>query len=102
MVVVLVGGGARRWWCSSVVVLVGGGARRWWCSSVVVLVGGGPAAYCSRTTTEGARQASQRGGTRRRNPRFKGIKIKGYCSIYQLFKLSSWVALYKSLWTKIS
>lgn len=35
-------------------------------------------------------------GTRRRNPRFKGIKMKGYCSIYQLFKLSSWVALYKS------
>nr|DAH42733.1 MAG TPA: hypothetical protein [Caudoviricetes sp.] len=38
--------------------------------SVVVLVGGGPAAYCSRTTTEGARQASQCGGARRRNSRF--------------------------------
>ena len=35
-------------------------------------------------------------GTRRRNPSFKGIKMKGYCSIYQLFKISSWVALYKS------
>nr|DAH42732.1 MAG TPA: hypothetical protein [Caudoviricetes sp.] len=30
------------------------------------------------------------------------MKKKGYCSIYQLFKLSSWAALYKSLWTKIS
>lgn len=35
-------------------------------------------------------------GTCRRNPSFKGIKMKGYCSIYQLFKISSWVALYKS------
>ena len=78
------------------VVRLGGGAPRWWCASVVVRLGGGPAAYCSRTTTEGARKASQCGGARRRNPSFKGIKMKGYCSIYQLFKLSSWVALYKS------
>ena len=41
-------------------------------------------------------------GTRRRNPSFKGIKMKGYCSIYQLFKISSWVALYKVLWIEIS
>jgi hypothetical protein len=91
----------RRWWCilvgggvsSSVVVfLVGGGVSS---SVVVFLVGGGPAAYYSRTTTEGTRKAHQCGGAHRRNPRFQGIKTKGYCSMYQLFKLSSWVALYK-------
>ena len=44
----------------------------------------------------GAHPLLSAAGTRRRNPSFKGIKMKGYCSIYQLFKISSWVALYKS------
>ena len=55
-----------------------------------------PAAYCSRAPRRGHAPTPQCGGARRRNPSFKGIKMKGYCSIYQLFKLSSWVALYKS------
>ena len=54
------------------------------------------AAYCSRAPRQGHALTPQCGGARRRNPSFKGIKMKGYCSIYQLFKLSSWVALYKS------
>ena len=77
------------WWCASLVVLVvppGG----WWC------ILASSAAYCSRAPRQGHALTPQCGGARRRNPSFKGIKMKGYCSIYQLFKLSSWVALYKS------
>ena len=69
------------WWC------IPGG---WWC----ILTSS--AAYCSRAPRQGHALTPQCGGARRRNPSFKGIKMKGYCSIYQLFKLSSWVALYKS------
>ena len=68
------------------------------CASLVA--GGGSlassAAYCSRAPRRGHAPTPQCGGARRRNPSFKGIKMKDYCSIYQLFKLSSWVALYKS------
>ena len=53
-------------------------------------------AYSQPGTLAGTHVTPQCGGARRRNPSFKGIKMKGYCSIYQLFKLSSWVALYKS------
>ena len=77
LAVVLPGG----WWC-----LHGG----WWC------ILASSAAYCSQAPRQGHAPTPQCGGARRRNPSFKGIKMKGYCSIYQLFKLSSWVALYKS------
>lgn len=53
-------------------------------------------AYSQPGTLADTHVTPQCGGARRRNPSFKGIKMKGYCSIYQLFKLSSWVALYKS------
>ena len=69
------------WWC------IPGG---WWC------ILASSAAYCSRAPRQGHALTPQCGGARRRNPSFKGIKMKGYCSIYQLFKLSYWVALYKS------
>ena len=69
------------WWC------IPGG---WWC------ILASSAAYYSRVPRQGHALTPQCGGARRRNPSFKGIKMKGYCSIYQLFKLSSWVALYKS------
>ena len=62
----------------------------WWC------ILASSAAYCSRAPRQGHAHTPQCGGARRRNPSFKGIKMKGYCSIYQLFKLSYWVALYKS------
>ena len=91
------------WCCASMVVLLwssmDGGVPPWW---LVVPPGGwwcilaSSAAYCSRAPRQGHAPSHQCGGARRRNPSFKGIKMKGYCSIYQLFKLSSWVALYKS------
>ena len=77
----------------------------WWCASLVVLVWSSMAGVASwhtrphihsRAPRQGHAPSHQCGGARRRNPSFKGIKMKGYCSIYQLFKLSSWVALYKS------
>ena len=114
-------GGVSPWW---LVVFLPGGAvvilDGWWCSSLVVLVwssvAGGVPPWCLVVWSSMAGGASwhprphihsrapwrvrtsllSAAGTFRRNPSFKGIKMKGYCSIYQLFKFSSWVASCKS------
>lgn len=59
-------------------------------------VGGVPPAYLQAVTLAGTRKAHLYGGALHRNPRFQGIKTKGYCSIYQLFKFSFRAALCKS------
>ena len=103
------------WWCILVVggaSLVAGGASWWlvvhprwlvvppwwlvvWSSMAggASLVAGGASWHprphiAAGHSGRGTHPLLSAAGTRRRNPSFKGIKMKGYSSIYQLFKFS--------------